>query len=98
MSLVEKRDNRVSLGHQLCFAGDRRRLGGFSTELCAGRASRRGGRVGQEVCGLSPDWGGNYKVKVQIKSGCTRSKFNSTVNYKVREFEGYSEPNYFSLP
>lgn len=74
MSLVEKGDNRVSLGHQLCFAGDRRRLGGFSTELCAGGASRRGGRVGQEVCGLSPDWGRNYKVKVQIKSG----------NYKVK--------------
>lgn len=86
MSLVEKGDNRVSRGHQLCFAGDGRRLGGFSTELCAGGAGRCGRRVGQEVCGLSPDWGRNYKVKVQIKNGHTRSKFNSTLKYKVREF------------
>lgn len=86
MSLVEKGDNRVSCRHQFCFAGDGRRLGGFSTELCAGGAGRCGRRVGQEVCGLSPDWGRNYKVKVQIKNGHTRSKFNSTLKYKVREF------------
>lgn len=67
MSLVEKGDNRVPCGHQLCFAWDGRRLGGFSTELCAGGAGRCGRRVGQEVCGLSPDRGRNYKVKVQIK-------------------------------
>lgn len=74
MSLVEKGDNRVSCGHQLCFAGDRRRLGGFSTELCAAGAGRCGWRVGQEVCGLSPDRGRNYKVKVQIKNGTYKVK------------------------
>ena len=75
MGLIEKGDNRMSGGHKLRFIGCSRWLRRLSTELCAGGSSRGGGRVREEVCGLSAHGGWNCKVNVTKSKSIMDERF-----------------------